>query len=160
MDQSMSAHTDRKNTFRPNQQGNLLQNQEEISEPIKKKRQNHAQHVLDPPQSVAAQLNLPAPLLSSSSRVPNLVRVDRSEILNPPKSSPAAFTEDNLCQLQILLANPMPMARWESESVKMAVWNNLGEVVAGQDGGSPLPGGRRGTKNIRPASEQGREDMR
>ena len=158
MDRSTHPHADQRENPRPEEQGGLLNNQGVPFNPFRKIAQTNMQLDLDPHQSSVIHAGIPIAFSSSLDRGGHIVPVDRSKLVGAEIPRAAALTHDNLHQLHTLLANPTPMARWESESPKTGVWNKLGKVAM-QQHGEDLSKGKRAVNGGRAAPEQGQKDM-
>jgi hypothetical protein len=129
MDQSTLKDGGKTKIPEPKQTGNIHGSQEEASKHTFETTQSNTGQISDPSYHDAPEANLLTPSLPRPSTSKRLVLAHRSGFAAPRRSAASADTRDTLRRRQSLLANRTPMARWESESMKAGVWNNVGAVV-------------------------------
>ncbi len=139
MEQSGSQHIHHRKLVRSKQQLGLPGSQEKTLRPVDNIEREDMEHRLDPRQTDAEIAGTPNPFCANFSTTNHLIRVDRSEIVKPRTSNAQSLTYDNLCKLQTALADPSPLARWQSESMKVSAWNNIRECELGWNGDSVSP---------------------
>jgi hypothetical protein len=129
MNQSTPEDGNKTKIPEPKQMGNNDGSREEASKHTFETTQSNAGHISDPsygdaPEVILLNRSLPCPSTSN-----HLVLVHRSGFAEPRRPADNAVTRNNFRRQQSLLAARTPMARWESESVKAGVWNNVGAVM-------------------------------
>ncbi len=139
MDQSSSQHVHHTKLVRPKQQLGLPSSQKNPLRPVDSIEKEDMNHGFDPRQTGAEVAGIPNPFCANFSTTDHLIRVDRSEIIKPRTSDAQSLTHDNLRKLQTVLTDPSPLARWQSESMKVSPWNNMGECELGRNGDSVSP---------------------
>ncbi|KAF7504367.1 hypothetical protein GJ744_002424 [Endocarpon pusillum] len=140
MDKSGLQHVHHTKLVQVNRQLALPSSQEgQTLRPVGSIEKEDMKHGPDSRHTGAEVTGAPNPSCAKFSTADHLIRVDRSEIIKTSISDARSLTHDNLGKLQAALADPTPLARWQSESVKVSAWNNIGECVLGwnRDGVSP-----------------------
>ena len=136
MEQLGSQHVHHTKLVQAKQQLGLPSSQAKTSAPVDSIEKEDMKHGLGPRQTGVELAGTPNPFCANFSTTDHLVRVDRSEIIKPRISGAHSLTHNNLRKLQAVLADPTSLARWQSESVKVSAWNNMGECVLGWNGDS------------------------
>ncbi|ERF74523.1 hypothetical protein EPUS_03961 [Endocarpon pusillum Z07020] len=140
MEQSGLQHVHHTKLVQANRQLGLPDSPEEQTlRPVGSIEKEDMKHGPDPRQTGAEVTGAPNSFCANSSTADHLIRVDRSEIITPRISDAGSLKHDNLRKLQAALADPTPLARWQSESVKVSAWNNMGECVLGWNRDSVSP---------------------